>query len=670
MIIKALHVQNFRSIKDETLECDKLTALVGPNGAGKSSFLKALDMFYTVAARYTEDDYYDKDTEKDILITITFTGLAEEEKKLFQKYVEGEELTVEKEMKWPQGKGSQKYYGTSLQNPEFDKFRKAQSAKERKEAYEELLISSKYSQLHKWTKQDDATKTLKEWEEFNLDTCKPQRDEGQFFGFKEVGEAHLERYTKFLLIPAVRDASEDAAEGKGRVLSEIMDLVVRSVLAQREDVKKLQEDTQLKYEEITEPSNLIELKTLEDSLTDTLKTYVPDTQVNLTWLKAENIEIPMPKADIKLVEDGYPSPVERTGHGLQRAFILTMLQHLAVAQAPMQESGDKGQLVTNNVPQVEPDSKAKITARLNLILGIEEPELYQHPNRQRHLSKILFKLATGSIKGVAAQTQVIYSTHSPLFVDIELFKHLRILRKKLAENDKPKQTKVFQTNLDEIVKILEKADDKPEGTYTGETLEPRLKTLMTPWMNEGFFADVAVLVEGEEDRAAILGTASTLGHDFESIGISVIPCMGKNSIDRPTAIFRELEIPVYAIWDSDEGGKDSKPEENHRLLRLFSQEIEDWPEKITPSFTCFEKTLQFKLQDELGKDFFDITIESCLKKYSITRKDQAFKNPIIIQEILTKAKTESRKSVTLEQIVENIVALKKSAEAHEGNTHA
>jgi len=345
-----------------------------------------------------------------------------------------------------------------------------------------------------------------------------------------------------------------------------------------------------------------------------------------------------------------------------------MLQHLAVAQAPMQESGDEKQPVTDNAEKVEPASKGKIVMP-NLILGIEEPELYQHPNRQRHLSKILFKLATGSIKGVAAQTQVIYSTHSPLFVDIERFKHLRILRKKLAENDKPKQTRVFQTNLDEIVEIIENADGKPKGTYTGETLEPRLKTLMTPWMNEGFFADIAVLVEGEEDRAAILGIASTLGLDFESTGISVIPCMGKTNIDRPTAIFRELGIPVYAIWDSDEGGKDSKPEENHRLLRLFSQQIEDWPEKVTANFACFKKTLSLKLKDDLGKEFFDSALESCRTKYFIARNDQALKNPIIIQEILTKAKTESRESVTLEQIVENIVSLKKSAEASE-NSHA
>jgi predicted ATP-dependent endonuclease of OLD family len=219
MIIKALHVQNFRSIKDETLECDKLTALVGPNGAGKSSFLKALDMFYTVAASYTEDDYYAKDTAKDILITITFSELTGEEQKLFQNYVEKGELTVEKEIKWPPGRGSQKYYGMSLQNPEFDGIRNALLIKDRgksaKAKHEEIRSQERYNSLSAWTTIDSVSDDLKEWEQSHPDSCTRQRDEGQFFGFKELGKAHLERYTKFLLIPAVRDASEDAAEGKG-----------------------------------------------------------------------------------------------------------------------------------------------------------------------------------------------------------------------------------------------------------------------------------------------------------------------------------------------------------------------------------------------------------------------------------------------------------------------
>ena len=50
--------------------------------------------------------------------------------------------------------------------------------------------------------------------------------------------------------------------------------------------------------------------------------------MTLKWTELRQLEVPLPKADVRLVEDGYPSCVTRTGHGLQRAFILTMLQHL------------------------------------------------------------------------------------------------------------------------------------------------------------------------------------------------------------------------------------------------------------------------------------------------------------------------------------------------------
>ena len=53
--------------------------------------------------------------------------------------------------------------------------------------------------------------------------------------------------------------------------------------------------------------------------------------------------------------------------------------------------------------------------------AIEEPELYQHPSRQRHLASVLLNLAKGAIPGVAENTQVIYATHSPLFVGLDRF---------------------------------------------------------------------------------------------------------------------------------------------------------------------------------------------------------------------------------------------------------
>jgi len=300
----------------------------------------------------------------------------------------------------------------------------------------------------------------------------------------------------------------------------------------------------------------------------------------------------------------------------------------------------------------------------NLILGIEEPELYQHPNRQRHLSKILLQLAKGSIRGVAEQTQIIYSTHSPLFVDVERLDCVRRLRKVLGVQDKPKQTRIFYTTCDNVAKIIEKADNKAEGTYTGETLSPRLRTLMTPWMNEGFFADVAVLVEGEEDRALTLGVAKAMGHDLESIGISIIPCMGKNNLDKATAIFRNLQIKTYTIWDSDYEGKDAKAEDNYRLLRLMGEPLEDWPEKVTEKFACFKKKMTSTLCDEIGQDFYDRTVGACCERLGL-KKTYACKNPTVIEEIIREAQNKNKRSETLSKVITQIITLRKDESLEE-----
>jgi putative ATP-dependent endonuclease of OLD family len=662
MIIKTIRVRNFRSIKDETLDCGSLTALVGPNGSGKSSFLRAIDIFYTTAAKYTEEDFYGRNTTQPIIITVAFTCLSEDEKLLFRKYTENGELTVEKELKWPASRTSQKYHGNSLQNPEFEQFYRSQSARERKSKYENLLGSVKYSSLPRYTNQDDATRALRDWEQAHPDGCVLVRDDGQFFGFKEVGESHLERSTRFVFVPAVRDAAQDAAEGKGSILSDIMDMVVRSVLAQSEDVMSLQRDTQLRYDQIMEPAKLPQLRSLANNLGNILKRYVPDADVDLSWLKSRGVEIPMPLAEIRLVEDAYTSEVGHTGHGLQRAFILALLEFLATVRASTNENARTQ--ATSELPargedtQTQPEVQNRIP---DLILGIEEPELYQHPSRQRYLSSVLLKLASGTVELVGRRTQVIYATHSPLMVDLERFDQLRIFRKNEVIKGQPKLTRIARTTLDEVARTLEKAYNKPQGAYTGQALKPRLQALMTPWMNEGFFSKVAVLVEGEEDRAALLGLAAALGHDFERLEISVIPCMGKSNIDRPTIIFRNLGIPVYAIWDSDFGHTDANPEDNCNLLRLFGEPIEDWPEMITDRFACFKTSLTEKFQTEIGEAVFSEILRECGERFHITKKKHAIKNPWVIHEFFKESLQKGKKSPTLETIISRIVTLRQTS---------
>jgi ABC-type branched-subunit amino acid transport system ATPase component len=67
MIIREVHVKNFRSILGEPFPCDCLTVLVGRNGAGKLSFLRALEKFYDPSAKVIDEDFYAEDTSQHTL---------------------------------------------------------------------------------------------------------------------------------------------------------------------------------------------------------------------------------------------------------------------------------------------------------------------------------------------------------------------------------------------------------------------------------------------------------------------------------------------------------------------------------------------------------------------------------------------------------------------------
>ena len=364
----------------------------------------------------------------------------------------------------------------------------------------------------------------------------------------------------------------------------------------------------------------------------------------------------MPQAQVKLLEDGYESTVERTGHGLQRTFIVTMLQHLAAARGVELTPED-------GVSEENASQESGGTHLPSLVLAIEEPELYQHPSRQRHWASVLLKLATGTTPGVAKNTQVVYTTHSPLLVGLDRFEHIRVLRKMAHENGKPKTTRLKKADMDAVADELRTANNSQGTRYTAETLRPRLQAIMTPWMSEGFFADIVVLVEGEDDRAAILGVAKSMNHDFDSQGVTVIPCSGKDSLDRPLVIFRQLGIPVYVVWDGDHNGNNAKPEDNKYLLRLLRQPEEDWPDFVGDSCACFKVKLEKTLEDEVGKDLFARLLLEAQEKLEIPKKKQALKNAAVIQHIIENADSNGKTRSTLKKIVDSIIALKTQTEA-------
>jgi len=637
MRISSVRVQNFRSLRDAQINFNELTALIGSNGAGKSSYLRSLDLFYTANASYSEEDFYNRNTNEEISVQVEFTDLGEDAKEKFSPYTGGETLTVEKVMEYPDNRGNQRYHGNRLYNPDFDGFRNASGHDLRREY--EALFDSGYSELPEYQNQEEAESVLRKWEEEHPDQCERRRDDGQFFGFNSVGQAALEEYTRYLLIPAVRDASEDADDKRGSPLTELMDLVVRAALSERDELEEFQQAAQRRYSELIEDASEAELGQLESDLSSTLETFAPGVGVDLSWDTENVIDIQMPQADIKLEVDDFVSEVEHAGHGSQRAFIISLLQNLAVHSEDVSSTGEDD---SDHDP--------------SLILGIEEPELYQHPNRQRHLMSILSSFDDQGIAGTASSVQVVYSTHSPLMVSMKRFDDIRSLSKIEAAEDYPKHTHVKQSSLETLARQMENVHEADEGTFSGESTRARLEPVMTPWVNEGFFSDVVLLVEGLEDRSALLGRASARGIDLSSEGIAVLPCNGKTKIGRPAIIFEELGRSVYVMFDSDYDDE-SEAVINKRLLRLVDAEEENWPSGVYDHHACFQENLTECIRNSLGPDFYNDALRDACDKYGYHKQTRGAKNPTVMSTVFETAKQNDRSVPKIDEAIDQVLAL-------------
>ncbi|MCK4824077.1 AAA family ATPase, partial [bacterium] len=178
------------------MTCDNLTIMVGANGTGKSCMIKALEFFFKTDITHDEQDFYNTDVTEPIRISITFHQLTQNELDLFNSYLDGNTLSIVKEISYPLSRTSQRYYGSRLYNSDFDEFR-SESGQGLRRAYEALRELTEYEELPSYRNRDLAESNLSQWEREHPEQCEMRRDDGQFFGFRNVGKARMERFTKF-----------------------------------------------------------------------------------------------------------------------------------------------------------------------------------------------------------------------------------------------------------------------------------------------------------------------------------------------------------------------------------------------------------------------------------------------------------------------------------------
>ena len=79
-----------------------------------------------------------------------------------------------------------------------------------------------------------------------------------------------------------------------------------------------------------------------------------------------------------------------------------------------------------------------------------------------------------------------------------------------------------------------------------------------PMINEGFFADKVVIVEGASEQYSLPIYADCFDYDLNRNNVSVVHSDGKGPIDRILRIFSGFGIPCYTWFDGDKNNKDKE----------------------------------------------------------------------------------------------------------------
>ncbi len=629
-------------MKETSLSARFFTPIVGPNGAGKSSLLHALDLFFgPVGKKVTDDDYYNRDPAQTIEIEISFANLPDTLSTAAASYLERDRLRIVKAIS-PGGKGvNEAYHGFKPINPDFEVTRRAPKAEEMKKQYAALQAVERYSHLPDATSKEGIKKALSQSEAENPGDCQPGIDDGMFFGWKS-GIVDLSAYVRYVLVPAVREASQEVGTG-GTLHGHLQSAYQQSVL-EGPEVRAAMSAAKEQLAKVARPDLDTSIKGLNEAMLETLNEYVPDAKLNIDWGEID-VQVSPHTPRISVEEDGFSTDVERTGHGLQRAIIMAILQR----SATMEGMG---------VPAGRPGKR--------LVLGIEEPELFQHPSRQRHFAELLRRAAGSDGRPIEERTQVFLATHSPLFVNIEWFDCVRLMRKIPAPDSGPATSVAMAVDVDSVAEKLWHLNGAKGDKWTGETLKPRLRAILTPWINEGFFARKVVLVEGESDRAAILAAArlSAPPIELDRLGIAVIPVSGKNNLDRPFIVFSELGIPTYAIWDSDfkekipdllfefdEKALDDYPKDkakrqqqrtnairiNKKYCAMLGVEPEEFPDGVFNHHAAHRVDLEATIREALGPDLYGAAIREAKDIFDYADDRDVLKSPDAMEQILRRA---------------------------------
>jgi hypothetical protein len=334
---------------------------------------------------------------------------------------------------------------------------------------------------------------------------------------------------KFILVKAVHSAADESVSKDASAYGKIVSLIVERKMMQRPEVAelraKLESVLRLFRPDPDHPEQQAEeIREVQTRINDRLREVIGGI-VSIETSEPDIRPVILPSTTLVLRdrEDSVNTPIDHQGHGLQRTLIMTLLQLLVEIQSEPQND-------------VEDDGNAATSVR-PVILAVEEPELYMHPQMERKMRDALYRLAAQP--GI----QVICTTHSPIFLDMAQ-RHRSIVR---VVKDAGRTVRFFQVSTELF--------DGPGADAERERL--RIVASFHPTVNEVFFARRVVLLEEQSALAAFERAAELTGlftrHPHIRRDVTLIDADGKGNVKLFQRVLNHFQIPYSVIHDEDAG---------------------------------------------------------------------------------------------------------------------
>ena len=379
MRITHIHIEHFRSIKLLDFEPGPYCVLVGENNAGKSNILKALNLLlgetWPSDRSFSEEDFFDQDTSKEIVIRLRFDSFIEEARNNYTMQVGGLELRCKAYKRRVKDKPA----GTL--------------------SVDFVCIDPRGREL-KYPPQPLRKET---------------KPEG-FWPVLRVSSALREQVASMIYVGVLREYDRHAPGSRWSVLRRLFNEVNTEFLSDRTKLKITQPDGQkieltrreafeasvrdayqyLRTESFREIERLLAANAVEqmglDKTTDKVELHFeghdPTNAYKALQLYVDQL--------------GIRSPASEVGAGLQSAIVVAIFR-------TYEELRKEG-----------------------AIFALEEPEVFLHPQKARYFATVLRSLAERG-------NQVFITTHSPIFVQIDQPENLALVRRTQADGTMVRQ---------------------------------------------------------------------------------------------------------------------------------------------------------------------------------------------------------------------------------------